>query len=497
MKKTKNNNPRLFLKIIGLFFLSIIGFVLFTTLSYPLKPHCNLGNGIYGCTPQCEAIGFFADGRPSNYKEVPCFHADATKIQVLVNQNIMFIIGGFLLLAAIWFFVNKKTLLNSILWIVFGPFKVIKQNLKNKKIISKIFIFVAVIPLILIWLFGYFFVGNTLSGDSFNAKLNEQTVNQSDEIHIITNKKSCDEQWSLANAKNCTALVIRDDGGHGTSFSVQNGYLITNKHVIEGAKKLTTWYKGEEIELKVWNYSPVFDLAILKTPVNTPTCSWFSSSNIDLAETLYAVGWPNNPSGESTVTKGIYSRTNKFDDGMEFIQTDAPINPGSSGGPLINKCGVIGINTLKESWSNEQLQRPLEGLSNALSSDSIIEIIKKLIEDGGDVEIPKSNNVQQNKIQPSTPITKLDLTMLQNHLTSVIEARISWNKNADNCSTEKLDTLNDLFNRQIEFSKTLIDKIQNNNNKVTNDDLIMWDAIVKMSYESSSIAKELNSTCAK
>ena len=497
MENIKKNKPKLFLKSVGLFFISIIGFVLFTFLSYPLKPHCNLGKGIYGCTPQCEPIGFFPDGRPSNYKEVPCFHVDATKTQIFINQNIIFVVGGFLLLIIILFFINKKILLNSISWIMFGPLKLIKQNLKNRKIVSKIFIFLVSISLIFVWLFGYFFVGSTLSGHPFTAKLNEQTVNQSNEMHIITDKKSCDEQWSLVNAKNCSALVIRDDGGHGTGFSVQNGYLVTNKHVIEGAKKLTTWFKGEEIELKIWNYSPVFDLAILKLPVNIPTCGWFSSSKIELAETLYTVGWPNSPHGESTVTKGIYSRTNVFDDGMQFIQTDAPINPGNSGGPLVNKCGIVGINTLKESWSNEQLQRPLEGLGNALSSDSIIEVIKKLTEDGGDVEIPKSQNTKQINTNPSTPIANLDLTMLQDHLKNVIEARDSWDINPSNCSIEKLNTLKDLLNRQIEFSKTLVDRVQNNNNKITNNDLIMWDAIVKMSYESSSLAKELNSSCTK
>lgn len=497
MDNIKKNKPRLFFKIIGLFFLSIIGFIIFMFFSYPLKPHCNLGKGIYGCTPQCEVTGFFTDGRPSSYKEVPCFHTDASMIQVFINQNILFILGGILLLIVIWFFANKRVLIKNISWVALGPFKIIKQNLKNENIISKIFIFLAVTPLIFIWLFGYFFVSSTLVGHPFSANLNEQTVNQSDEIHIITDKKSCDEQWSLANAKNCTALVIRDDGGHGTGFSVSNGYLVTNKHVVEGAKKITTWFKGEEIELKVWNYSPVFDLAILKLPINIPTCSWFSSSNIDLAETLYTVGWPNNPQGESTITKGIYSRTNIFDDGIEFIQTDAPINPGNSGGPLINKCGVVGINTLKESWSNEQLQRPLEGLSNALSSDSIIEVIKKLIEDGGEIEIPKSQNTKQINAKPYTPITNLDLTILKDHLKNVTEARDSWVKYTGSCETEKLDTLEDLLNRQIDFSKTLIDRVQKNNDKITNDDLVMWDAIVKVSYESSALSKELNSSCAK
>jgi S1-C subfamily serine protease len=114
---------------------------------------------------------------------------------------------------------------------------------------------------------------------------------------------------------------LRDDGGHGTGFVINQGYLITNKHVIEGAEKLTVYLNGEK-EVPVWNYSQNLDLAILKLPDNSPinTCNWFDSDQLNIAEELYTFGWPNNPTGDSTVTKGIYSRTNKYEDGTEDIQ---------------------------------------------------------------------------------------------------------------------------------------------------------------------------------
>lgn len=202
-----------------------------------------------------------------------------------------------------------------------------------------------------------------------------------DENAVITDKTKCIEDFSINQAKMCTVLVMRNDGGHGTGFSVRNGFLLTNKHVVAGAKGLTAWIDGWK-ELTTWNYSPTLDVAILKLPVDIPTCKWFDSSELSLAETLYAVGWPNEPTGESTITKGIFSRMNQFEGGLEFIQTDTAVNPGNSGGPLVNACGVVGINTLKEFWTQERLPRPLEGLGNALSSKLLIPLVEKLIIEG-------------------------------------------------------------------------------------------------------------------
>ncbi len=149
--------------------------------------------------------------------------------------------------------------------------------------------------------------------------------------NVISDRSTCNEENSLKDAKQCTALILTDRES-GSGFSIQKGYLVTNKHVIEGANEIKVWLNGEYQHVKIWNYSPTLDVAILKLPADMPTCKWFDSSNLNLAETLYAVGWPNQPSGESTVTKGIFSRLNKYESGLEFIQTDAAINPGIQAG---------------------------------------------------------------------------------------------------------------------------------------------------------------------
>lgn len=243
----------------------------------------------------------------------------------------------------------------------------------------------------------------------------------------------------------------------------------------------------------MWNYSPTLDIAILKLPIDIPTCDWVDSSNLTPAETLYAIGWPEYSTGDSTITKGIYSRLNQFEGGVEFIQTDAAINPGNSGGPLVNECGVVGMNTLKDYWSKEQLPRPLEGIGNALSSRILIPLTNDLINKGSFIEIPKSAIVYEQK-SPNVPINTpvLDVNQIRDYLNNLYSWKKSWEPTYDKLPKDKLDTLMDLFNRQIAFCETLIGRLSSSQ-KPSQDDLFMWDAVVKMSYESAALTQYLNS----
>lgn len=355
---------------------------------------------------------------------------------------------------------------------------------------KKLFRFTAV-TLITCWILGTSFVYFISQGG-----WNEPDSNNPDETGFISDRNNsfCNETLSIQRAKACTPLITRNDGGHGSGFSVKKDFVVTNKHVIEGAKKLTTWIKGKEIELKLWNYSPTMDIAILKIPVDIPTCNWFDSSKLNIAETLYALGWPNVPQGESTITKGIFSRLNIYEGGLEFIQTDAAINPGNSGGPLINECGIVGINTLKESWSEENLPRPLEGLGNALSSKIIAPLVDKLISEGKDnTSIPKLTAVQ-NASNPKVPSNNsvLNINDVQNHLTRISQIKKSWESAKGRISDSDYNVLMESFNRQIDFCNVLIDQLTKSNGWATHDNLFMWDVVVKMSYESGAIAQRLN-----
>lgn len=342
--------------------------------------------------------------------------------------------------------------------------------------------------LILFWVLGSIIVFYT------NTTKQEIPLNKNNSTSFITSRDSCNKELVLQQAKGCILRVLRDDGGHGSGFVIQPGYLITNKHVIEGASKLSVYINGEK-EIKVWNYSPNLDIAILKLPDSNPitSCNWFDSNQLGIAEELYAFGWPNDPTGDSTVTKGIYSRTNKYEDGNEDIQTDTPINPGSSGGPLLNECGVVGINTMRADWSQEQSPRVIEGMSFALSSNFVHSKIDELISSGNSSKgIPNASNYQVNNAQPNNqPVYTLDVDNIRTYLNDIYRAKSSWEQARSHVDEQKLNNLIDSFNRQIEFCNHLINKLSGGQ-RASGDDINLWNAVIKMGNESADLSYELN-----
>jgi serine protease Do len=141
--------------------------------------------------------------------------------------------------------------------------------------------------------------------------------------------------------------------GHGAGSGVivsSDGYVLTNDHVVEGAKEITvTLPDNREFSGKVVGLDPQTDLAVVKIDAtNLPFVPWGNSGDLRVGEYVLAVG---NPFGlNSTVTLGIVSALGRGGMGItqyeDFIQTDAAINPGNSGGALVNTQGeLIGINT--------------------------------------------------------------------------------------------------------------------------------------------------------
>lgn len=137
--------------------------------------------------------------------------------------------------------------------------------------------------------------------------------------------------------------------GSGVIIS-EDGYILSNNHVVEGAKEVTvTLADSKEYEAEVIGLDPKTDLAVLKIDAKDelPSASLGDSERLKVGDWVVAIG---NPFGlNHTVTSGIVSAKGRvigagpYDD---FIQTDASINPGNSGGPLFNMKGeVIGINT--------------------------------------------------------------------------------------------------------------------------------------------------------
>ncbi len=145
---------------------------------------------------------------------------------------------------------------------------------------------------------------------------------------------------------------VRQGTGSGFILS-DDGKILTNAHVVEGATDVTVSLKdGRVLPGKVLGKDSLTDLAVIKIEAdNLPTVVLGDSDQLIIGEWAIAIG---NPLGlDNTVTTGIISATGRSsseigvgDKRIDFLQTDAAINPGNSGGPLLNAKGeVIGINT--------------------------------------------------------------------------------------------------------------------------------------------------------
>ena len=142
--------------------------------------------------------------------------------------------------------------------------------------------------------------------------------------------------------------------GVGTGFFINDeGYIVTNAHVVEGAQDLTIYYWSSPLEFnkaQIIGVDAIADIAVIKIEPLLPTdyVEWGDSEAVRLGEDVLAIG--HGMSMPWSVTKGIISYTHRQKPGSPMIvynQSDAVINQGNSGGPLFNMNGeVIGVNTL-------------------------------------------------------------------------------------------------------------------------------------------------------
>jgi S1-C subfamily serine protease len=176
--------------------------------------------------------------------------------------------------------------------------------------------------------------------------------------------------------------AIQQQQGQGSGFITRSdGVLLTNAHVVEGSSEVhVTLPDGRSFSGKVLGADPLTDVAVVKVVASRlPVAPLGDSAKVRPGESAIAIG---NPLGlDNTVTAGIISaiqRTNALGEGQRvpYIQTDAAVNPGNSGGPLINDRGeVIGINTAIR-------QAPGAGLSFAIPINTARQIAAQILERG-------------------------------------------------------------------------------------------------------------------
>ena len=196
----------------------------------------------------------------------------------------------------------------------------------------------------------------------------------------------------------------RESGSLGSGFVVsKDGYVVTNNHVIDGADEIYVKFSnGREYRTKLVGTSPEVDIAVLKIDSNETfkPLEFANSDQVQIGQWSIAFG---NPLGlNDSMTVGIVSAAGRSSLGIEeienFIQTDAAINQGNSGGPLIDINGkVIGVNTAILSTSGGSV-----GLGFAIPSN-LVSVVKDSIISTGKFEKPYIgvylNNLDSEKIK--------------------------------------------------------------------------------------------------
>ena len=263
--------------------------------------------------------------------------------------------------------------------------------------------------------------------------------------------KSGNDSGDLRAASSGSGVIYKKVGN--------TAYVVTNNHVVNGAKKLSvilsdgTNVNAEVVGTDVWT-----DLAVLKISGNnvTTTMDFADSDKIAVGETAFAIGSPLDVNLSNTVTKGIVSAVNrqipmdvdgdgKNDWNQTVIQTDAAINPGNSGGALINSEGkLIGINESKIAKATSNVSA--EGIGFGIPSNEV-KLITEQLEQSGRVIRPALGVqlVSVNTVDSDTVKSQLNYEGKQ----GVVVRYVENGTPADQAGLEKYDIITKLNGEEV------------------------------------------------
>lgn len=261
-----------------------------------------------------------------------------------------------------------------------------------------------------------------------NLQENFQKISLKTQPHIVQIRADIEEPEKEQKIKS-TSMPLgvgqyfqpqakKNNLGLGSGFMIYPaGLIVTNNHVIENANKFFVRLADKtEVEASLVNVNVELDIAILKIPAKyCKPIAWADSSNVKSGNIVFAFGSPFGL--QNTVTKGIVSaigRAGWQEENMHYIQTDAAINSGNSGGPLVDLNGnVIGINTwiLSPAGVNSGLSFALPSniakvaIENLLSKDNKATWLG-IIPHQGDSDV---NGVSILGVLPNSPAEKAGL----------------------------------------------------------------------------------------
>ncbi|EWM60361.1 S1C family serine protease [Streptococcus thermophilus] len=256
--------------------------------------------------------------------------------------------------------------------------------------------------------------------------INYQEGSSSDSLndlydHIFGGGDSSDS--SQENSKDSDGLQVASEGS-GVIYKKdgKEAYIVTNNHVVDGAKKLEIMLSdGSKITGELVGKDTYSDLAVVKVSSDkiTTVAEFADSNSLTVGEIAIAIGSPLGTEYANSVTEGIVSSlsrtiTMQNDNGetvsTNAVQTDAAINPGNSGGPLVNIEGqVIGINSSKISSTSAVAGSAVEGIGFAIPSNDVVEIINQLEKDGKVTRPALGISIADLNSLSSSAISKLNL----------------------------------------------------------------------------------------
>ena len=247
----------------------------------------------------------------------------------------------------------------------------------------------AILAAISIFLLISVFVALTLGLFPLSTKGNNSVIQESSGNSV----SDTDDSAMIEEFLNSVVIVrVKRTTGTGIGTGIiltEDGYIVTNYHVVESSNGIFVklYNSNQYIKASLVSYKEHDDIAVLKIDKTglRPATFVNDCSNCKVGEKVYAIGTPDSTEYAWSVTQGIISSVNRelkiYDNNgnlekkLRTIQTDTPVNPGNSGGPLINTRGeVVGIVTMK-------LQDNV-GMGFALPSDGILPIVTAIINNG-------------------------------------------------------------------------------------------------------------------
>ena len=234
-------------------------------------------------------------------------------------------------------------------------------------------------------------------GDTSTAETTIARYPTGGEVYLVLNEEHGEEPLTAGEIyEKVNPSVVTVLGEQNTSYSVgtgvifsEDGYIITNYHVISGCSACAVWVTdsyGVDIEYpaRLVGYDEDNDLAVLKIDaVELPVAEFGGSEDLKVGDRVYAIGNPLGLELRNTLTDGLVSAIDRDVDvegvTMTLIQTNAALNSGNSGGPLINQYGqVVGINTIKMMSGDDTI----EGLGFAIPTSLAVRWVNEMIEFG-------------------------------------------------------------------------------------------------------------------